>query len=260
MTSQLLTGQRHAVIRERLSKEGRVIAASLAHEFQVSEDTVRRDLRELAASGLCERVYGGALPIAPRTGTLAERSTQATHAKRRLAQAAAKFVETKMTLFIDAGSTNVAVAANLPACENLTVVTNSPAVALAVPSRRGTDVVLLGGRYDPGIGACVGAKTLTDAARFRPDLVVLGACGLDPAIGVTAFSQEEAELKRLIALSGQAVMVVSTREKLGTAAPFVVVSSAGLTRLVTDAGADQALLAGFESAGSHVVRVNIPQS
>ena len=63
-----LLRERQGVISERLRLNGRVLAAELALEFGVSEDTVRRDLREMAAAGLCERVYGGALPVSPAPG------------------------------------------------------------------------------------------------------------------------------------------------------------------------------------------------
>ncbi|KTQ76027.1 DeoR faimly transcriptional regulator, partial [Aureimonas ureilytica] len=62
MNMMPMTPERHGRIRERLSLEGRVLASELARDFGVSEDTIRRDLRELASAGLCRRVYGGALP------------------------------------------------------------------------------------------------------------------------------------------------------------------------------------------------------
>ena len=69
----LLLGERQALIRTRLDLSGRVIAADLAQELGVSEDTIRRDLREMASAGLCRRVYGGALRLSPSTTSMNER-------------------------------------------------------------------------------------------------------------------------------------------------------------------------------------------
>ncbi|WP_062210073.1 DeoR/GlpR family DNA-binding transcription regulator [Aureimonas sp. AU12] len=259
MSDLLLTRQRQDVIRDRLAADGRVVAAALAREFRVSEDTVRRDLREMAAAGLCERVYGGALPVAPSTGTLVQRQGQDGDAKRALARAAAGFLTGGMTIFIDAGSTNAAVAAALPSGGRFTVVTNAPAIAMAIIPRAGVETVLVGGRYDPVIGACLGARAVSDAEGFRADLMILGACGIDARAGITAFSQDEAEFKRRVAAAAGAVMVVATRDKLGTAAPFAVLPVAGLTRLVTDAGGDETLLGALAHAGTDIVRVPLPR-
>ena len=73
MSATLLLKQRHALIQQQLQADGRVLALDLARQLDVSEDTIRRDLREMAAAGLCQRVYGGALPLAPDGGSLTQR-------------------------------------------------------------------------------------------------------------------------------------------------------------------------------------------
>ncbi|MDE0921572.1 DeoR/GlpR family DNA-binding transcription regulator [Aurantimonas coralicida] len=257
MSTSFLTGQRQAAIRERLASDGRVIAATMAREFKVSEDTIRRDLREMAAAGLCERVYGGALPLAPSGAPLASRQAEAGPAKAELARVAAGILPRDGTIFIDAGSTNIALARQIAPDLRATIVTNSPAVALAVPEAPGLRVVLVGGQFDAHTGACLGAKAVSDAERLCPDLVVLGACGVDPVEGVTAFSQEEAEFKRRMALSGRSVMVIATADKLGTVAPFRVIAASQMTRMVTEDDVEPAILAAFADGGTDVVRVSV---
>ncbi len=106
-----LLRERQGVISERLRLNGRVLATELALEFGVSEDTVRRDLREMAAAGLCERVYGGALPVSLTAhGSLTQRIGFAADRKQALARAAAKQIAAYSTVFFDAGSTNLAIA------------------------------------------------------------------------------------------------------------------------------------------------------
>src|SRR5262245_25882672 len=126
-----LPQERQDRILERLRQHGKVIAADLAVEFRVSEDSIRRDLRELAARSLCKRVYGGALLIT-QVAPLAQRRRENLEHKRALAAVAASLVSRHQILFIDTGSTNLAIASALPEGYDLTVITNAPDVALAV--------------------------------------------------------------------------------------------------------------------------------
>jgi DeoR/GlpR family transcriptional regulator of sugar metabolism len=243
--------ERQDRILERLRRDGRVIAADLAVEFRVSEDSIRRDLRELAARSLCKRVYGGALlirPIAP----LAERRGEQIERKRALAAVAASLVGRRQILFIDAGSTNSAIAAALPEGHELTVVTNAPDVAMAVIGRPGFEVICIGGRIDPAIGGAVGSMALRQIQGIRADLCFPGVCAADPQTGLWTLDAEEVVLKRaMIEASGETVLV-ATREKLITAATHHTAPAAGITHLVVERGTDPGLLDAWRAAGTSV--------
>ena len=108
-----------------------MLAGELAARFGVSEDTVRRDLRELAKAGECRRVYGGAVAPAPYAGFVRPAQRSAAEAKARLADAAVKLLSPRQTLFIDASTTNIAIARAIPRDIELTVATNAIGVAAA---------------------------------------------------------------------------------------------------------------------------------
>ncbi len=254
-TTNLLLKERHVFIQQRLLADGRVLALDLAQQLNVSEDTIRRDLRDLAAAGLCTRVYGGALPLSPATGPLAERRTQAPERKARLAQAAVALVVADSVLFIDAGSTNLAIAAALPELP-LTVITNAAAVALALQERPAIELIMIGGRFDRRSGANLGAAALRDAERMRPDIFFLGGCGVDAEAGVTCFNYEEAEFKRSLAAISNAVLVAATSEKFGTAATYAVLPAAHLTHLVLEPDADRQQAEGFARQGVQLLYAN----
>jgi DeoR/GlpR family transcriptional regulator of sugar metabolism len=246
-----LPRERQERIWARVREHGRVIAADLAVEFRVSEDSIRRDLRELAARGLCKRVYGGALlmthaaPIAQRRGEHIER-------KRVLAQVAASLVSPGQILFIDAGSTNSAIAAALPERRGLTVVTNAPDVALALIGRPGFEVLTIGGRIDPKTGGAVGAMALRQIQGIRADLCFPGVCAADAQTGLWTLDPEEVVLKRtMIEASGETVLV-ATREKLLAAATHHTAPVASLTHLVVERGTEPAILAAWRAAGTTV--------
>jgi DeoR/GlpR family transcriptional regulator of sugar metabolism len=251
---QYLTSERLRDIEARLVREGRVVAADLARVYGTSEDTVRRDLRALAAAGRCRRVYGGALPAEGSRGPVSARAGRAQAAKAALGAALARLVEPGMTVFIDAGSTTLACAKALDV-RGVTVVTHAPAIAAALVEREGLRLVTLGGEVHPQVGAALGPSVLEALATIRPDLLLLGACGVDVEAGVTAHFADDAAVKRLIAARSGAVAVAADREKLGTAAPFAVVGLAACARLVIEAGTDPELRARLAAAGPALVEV-----
>ena len=253
MSATLLLKQRHALIQQQLHADGRVLALDLARQLDVSEDTIRRDLRDMAAAGLCQRVYGGALPLAPDGGSLTQRKQEAPERKERLAQAAISLVRAGQVLFLDAGSTNLAIASALPPLA-LTVVTNAPAIAMALMERPEIELIMAGGRVDRRAGASLGPQALRTVERMHPDLCFLGACGADADAGVTAFNYDEAEFKRSIAGASKAVVVAVTSDKLGTAAPFGVLATGLLQHLVLEADADAAHADAFAQLGVQVLR------
>ncbi len=250
----LLAEQRQAVIREWLQRDGRVLAAQLAVNFGVSEDTVRRDLRELAARDECRRVYGGALPPAPLDGSLSERRAQGRDRKTLLGRAIARTIMPGSSVFIDAGSTNLAVAEALPADSGITVITNAPSIACSLQDRPGISVVLLGGRLDPASGACLGAQTLREAERMRPSVLVLGVCGVDAEAGVTSHDLEEADLKALLAARAGEIALAATNEKIGTAASFFVAPIDRRVHLFVEHDCPADALAPFEALGTAITR------
>ena len=129
----MLREERHYYILEHLRSEGRVQTLDLSRTLQVSEDTLRRDLRDLAAAGKLQRVHGGALPRSPAVGSVAERETQSAQPKQALATAAARLLQDGQVILLDGGSTNLQVARSLPRTLKATIVTSSPAIVIGTP-------------------------------------------------------------------------------------------------------------------------------
>src|ERR1700678_4122474 len=163
-------------IETRLLRGLPVNATALAKEFLVSEDAVRRDLRALAAEGKCKRVYGGAIPLSPGGGPLEHRLLSNVHEKRALSVAALSLVSEASTVFLDSGSTNLALAREMPLDRPLTVVTNSISIAAALLERKNLKVIVIGGEIDPDAEAAIGPSAVREAQRFNFDLCFLGVC------------------------------------------------------------------------------------
>ena len=230
----MLTEERLDRIRQELDASGKVLANELAARFQVSEDTIRRDLRELARQGICRRVYGGALLPTPDSGTLAVRSDVQQEEKSRLAQAAVALIRDGQTIFIDAGSTNLAIARAIGQTRRMTIVTNAPAVATALSEHPNCTVIMLGGIYDQAKGACLGPQAVREASQIFADMFILGACGVDSTIGITALDAGEAELKRTMLNQSSLLLIAPTSDKLGTVAPFKIADASRVDHLIVD--------------------------
>ncbi|MET4599869.1 DeoR/GlpR family transcriptional regulator of sugar metabolism [Stenotrophomonas sp. 2694] len=249
MTSDpTLPAERTQLILQELRQQGRVVAAELARRYAVSEDSIRRDLRELAAQGLCQRVYGGAVLPAPKAVPLRERMTQDRTGKDELAARVCTLLQPGQVLLIDAGSTNLAIAQQLPGALGLTVITNAPQIATAAAWREGTTVQLIGGRLAAGGGA-VGAEALAQVQRLRADVYLPGPCAVDVDTGVWAMDAEEATLKRAMVACSSRIIVAATSEKLGARGNWQIASLDDIDDLVLTTSAPPALAARFRAAG-----------
>jgi DeoR/GlpR family transcriptional regulator of sugar metabolism len=247
----MLTVERRQAILGRLERDGKVVASELVTALGVSEDTVRRDLRELADQGLLLRVHGGALPPPAQNGTFEHRLDIASEAKAALAVAALPLLAGARVIVLDGGTTTLELARRLPESQACTVITNSPPIAVALAAHPRAEVILVGGRLLKAAQVAVGAATVETLRALRADVCVLGICSLHPDVGVTALDHEESHVKRaMVACSGE-VIALSTAEKLRTASPWIVAELKDLDHLVTDGGEE--LTRPYAAAGVHVV-------
>jgi DeoR/GlpR family transcriptional regulator of sugar metabolism len=242
----MLTEERRELILERLRSDGKVVAAELSSSLAVSPDTVRRDLRELADAGLLRRVHGGALPYSVRR-------EQAPAAKAAIARATARLLRSGQVIILDAGTTTLEVARSLPADLEATVITNSPPIAVALTEHPRIDVTVLGGSLDKNVHAVVGAAAIETLRSVRADVLILGVCSLHPEVGITVMDLEESHVKRAMIANSAEVVAVSSADKLGSAAPYVVAPLDELTYLVTERSVPEDSLAQYTALGVEVV-------
>lgn len=249
----MLKHERHRMILDRLRADGRVLASSLSTELGVSDDTVRRDLADLAGTGVLQRVHGGAIPTSPIGGPYTAREQQGREAKQAIARAAAALVRDGQAVLFDGGTTARLVAEHLPPGLRATVLTHSPPIAEVLAEHPTVEVVLIGGRLQKASRVAVGAATVEALQMVRADVFVLGVCSVHPEVGLSTWDLEEAHVKRAMIASAAEVIALTTAEKLGTAARYVFGAASDLTHLVTDS-TDETLLAPYAALGVTVVR------
>ncbi|MCR6482274.1 DeoR/GlpR family DNA-binding transcription regulator [Amycolatopsis sp. OK19-0408] len=231
----MLVGERRELLLARLAADGKVLAKDVAAELGVSEDSIRRDLRDLASAGLCQRVYGGALPVSPAVADYASRTAIAVDGKDRVARVAAQLVRPGSTVILDGGTTTLAVAKALPADLEATVVTHSPTVAVALLEHPGIDVFLLGGRLFRHSAVTCGAAAAEAAQSISAEVFLLGVTGVHPEAGLTTGDADEAAMKRTLARRAADTYVLASAEKIGAASRFSVLPFGDVAGVLTDA-------------------------
>lgn len=237
-----LPEERRQLIVDAVEREGRVLAAELATRLVTSEDTVRRDLRELDAAGLLRRVHGGAIRLRA-AANFDQRAASDLPRKTQLAYGLRDCIRPGDTVLIDAGSTHLALARLLEDGCCATIVTNSPQIALALGGFERTGIVLLGGTYHAQEGAVFGAATLAAVQSLRPDLAFVGVCAVDPARGLAAINADEAALKQaMLAVSVRRAVAV-LNERFDDSAPFLFGALDEIDHLVLEADAPPATVA-----------------
>jgi len=229
----MLAATRRDLLLERLRTDGRLVAKDLALELGISEDSIRRDLRDLAAAGLCTRVYGGALPVSPATGDYAARSTVANESKRRVAAHASTLITAGSTVILDGGTTTLALTRAIPTRLECDIITHSPTIAAALLDHAAS-VYLIGGTLYKHSAVATGAAAAEMAQRVSADVFFLGVVGIHPQAGLTTGDPEEAAMKRLLASRAAETYVLGSGEKLGAAARHTVLPLDEVTAVIAD--------------------------
>lgn len=255
MTDELPLARRD-LIAARLAEGQSVASVQLAAEFGVSEDAIRRDLRALAADGLCRRVYGGALPLATRP--LSARLGEGVEAKRALAARAASLVGRGQLIFLDAGSTHVALVDALPEDFGLTVATNSVDVAAAVMGRQDLDLLMIGGAVDATIGGAVDAVAVEAVTRLSIELAFIGVCSVSAEDGISALNHADAIFKRAVMATSRRRVALVTSDKFEAHAPYRIAPARAFSQFVVERDAPEALVADLREAGAGVLTAGDP--
>lgn len=249
----MLTEERRRYIVDILRRDGKVMASDLSSRLDVSEDTIRRDLRELAKAGLLQRVYGGGLVRSPSDPRYAVRQQESPAAKVAIAEAAARLIQPRQVVILDAGTTTLQIARHLPLDFSATVITNGPPIAMALTEHHEIEVIMVGGELSKSSLATTGAAAIQSFNAIHADLCFLGVAGIHPDAGVSILVHEETFVKRAMIRGAAEVVAVTAGDKLGTVAPYSVGPVSILTRIVTERDVPGDVLQPYRQSGISIV-------
>jgi DeoR/GlpR family transcriptional regulator of sugar metabolism len=251
----MLTTQRRKLILERVRRHGQVAVNELSKEWNLSEDAIRRDLRELARQGVLQRVHGGAISTSPAIGDYTARESLSTEIKDQLAKVAAEMVEPGQVIGIDGGTTNLHLIRHLRRDLKITVVTHSPTIAAELRHHDSVEVLLLGGKLFKHSMVTLGAETLSALERIHLDIFFLGATGAHPDAGITTGDWEEAGIKRAFCSRAAELVLIASPEKLNAASPHLIIPSNALDVLIVSDTTPEQTNQSFKEKGVEVFSV-----
>jgi DeoR family fructose operon transcriptional repressor len=214
-----LAPQRWDNLRALIRDRGVIRLKDLCRSLKVSPATMRRDLDHLEGSGAIRRVHGGAVSVEGRLDepVFADKTTLLVREKRRIAEAALKFVEPGDTIYLDGGSTVLELARLLRDRSNLTVVTNSLQAAHEL-SGRGPRLILIGGELRRLSQTLVGPLTRLVLHELHLDKAFMGTIGFAAKEGLTTTDPGEAFTKQVVMGQARQVILLADRTKAGKVA------------------------------------------
>lgn len=229
-------------ICDMVRNEGYVPIDALARRFDVTPQTIRRDINALAEEGLLQRHHGGAgLPSTIENLAYRTRQSLFAEAKRRIAQLAAQQIPDGASLFLNIGTTTEEVAKALIHHKNLSVITNNLNVAAIFSDVESGDVTIAGGlvrKRDRGI---MGEATLDFIRQFKVDFGVIGISGIELDGSLLDFDYREVQVAKAIIANARQIILVADHTKFGRSAMVRVGSVAQVDALITDRSPPPAL-------------------
>lgn len=245
---------RHKAIMSLVEDKGSCSVSELIARLGVSDETVRRDIKALAAKGLVERVHGGLLkPAHPGEGPFMARMRTNPDAKRAIGELAAREISDGDSLMLDTGSTTAFVARALSPRRNLFVVTNSGEIGRILAGGKGNRVYVVGGEIRGDDGAVFGESAIEFLSRFRVHRAVLSAGGIDPGTGLMDYHLPEAEIARAMASCAGQTVVVADHTKFHAQAPVAALELDRLDVVITDTPPPPEAVAALERSAVRLV-------
>jgi DeoR family fructose operon transcriptional repressor len=248
--------ERQQQIAALARSQGRVDVASLAVDFDVTTETIRRDLTALERHGVLRRVHGGAIPV-ERLGfepEFAARDASMTAEKERIAKAALAEVPMQGAILIDAGTTTLRLAEALPVDRELTVVTNALPVAMTLAIRPNITLLTIGGRVRARTLAAVDAWAQQALGELHVDVAFIGTNGISVERGLTTPDPAESAVKKAMIASARRVVVLADHTKFTQDHLARFGSLSEVDTVITDTALDRTLADEMNAAGPRVVQ------
>ncbi len=245
---------RRESIKEILNSSGYVVAQELSIKFNVSSETIRRDLERLEQEGDAQRVHGGAISIRRYMNESAYQSREKEHAieKHAIAEAAAKMVCEGDTVLIAPGTTTLEVASLLHDKNNVTVITNSLPIAMELANTPNINVFCLGGQVQGDDYSASGVMAVQNLEIFNVNKLILSIGGITPDKGLTDYRVNESAMIRYFIERVDCIIGVADHSKFGIVSRYIICPASRLDHLITDSGTPEIVYRPYQEAGVQV--------
>lgn len=249
----MLKKERQAYILQKVSLHNKVLSSSLCTEINVSEDTIRRDLQELAEEGKIIKVHGGALSSSFSEISVSTVGIYSHENKKTIAQKAISLLENGLFVLTSGGTTIVEMARNLPANLKATFVSGSIPAILEYMHHPSIEVILIGDKISKNSKITVGPEAIAKIRQMKPDLCFLGTNALDLEHGITDNDWEVVQLKKAMIEASKKVVCLCIAEKLNTVQPIKVCDIDKIDTLITELSPANPLLQPYAEKGVRIL-------
>ncbi|MBQ7294326.1 MAG: DeoR/GlpR transcriptional regulator [Clostridia bacterium] len=247
----MLPIERRGEILQKLMIDGKVVVNELAEKYEVTEETIRRDLEKLESEGYAKKTYGGAVRNDNMTSELPYTVRKQTNVsgKRYIAEIIGSLISDGDSLLLDSSSTALFMIKSISAKHNLTLVTNSVEVLLEVPQGHDWNIVSTGGMYRSESMSFFGAAAEEVVEKYFADYAVLSCKGIDPEKGITDTRETFANLKKVFIKSAKKVILAVDHTKFNKISFVRLSDFDGIDVIVTDVEPDESWKKLFEEKG-----------
>lgn len=237
----MLKKERHDFIMRQINLHNRVLTSDLVQLINVSEDTIRRDLQELAESKQLSKVHGGALSKSYHS-TFDDSEVYAKDAKISIAKKGINLIKDGMVILTGGGTTVIELAKQLPDNLRATFFTISPFVAIELAKYPGVEVILIGGLFSKNSQVTYGGHVINQLSEITPDLCLLGTSALHPTDGLTDTDWEINQLKKTMLGCSRRTAILCISEKLNIALRLKVAPINNIDYLITELTPEESAL------------------
>jgi DeoR/GlpR family transcriptional regulator of sugar metabolism len=249
----MLKKERQAFILHQVNLHNKVLSASLSGEMDVSEDTVRRDLQELADEGRIIKVHGGALSHSFNYTGNAVTRIYAHESKRAIAQKAVNLIKDGMFILTSGGTTILEIAKMLPPQLKATFISGSVPAVLEYLQHPNIEVIVIGDKVSKSSKITVGGDAIAKIKQIKADLCLMGVNSIDPSHGVTDNDWDVVQVKKAMIESSQKTVCLSISEKIHSFQPIHVCNIGEIDTLITELPPGNELLQPYRYAGIEVL-------
>ena len=249
----MLKKERLAYILHQVNLHNKVLSANLCQDIAVSDDTIRRDLQELADEGKLIKVHGGALSNSFHKGPLSNDQIYSYYKKATIAQKAATLIKEGMFVLTGGGTTIIELARALPPELHATFISGSlPAIAEYI-NHPSIEVIVLGDRISKNARITVGPDAIAKIGQIKSDICFLGINAIDAAFGVSDNDWDVVQIKKAMIAAAKKVVCLTISEKINTQQPIQVCGLDKIDCLITELDPDHQVLQPFVDAGITVI-------
>ena len=249
----MLKQERQAYILHQVNLHNQVLSAGLSLELDVSEDTIRRDLQDLADNNKLIKVHGGALSLSFNDYHYPSTPIYAHTQKKLIARKAASLIQNDMFVLTTGGTTLIELARHLPPTLKATFISGSLPVALEYTHHPMIDVILIGDKVSKNSRITVGGEAISKIRQIKADILFLGVNAIDATAGVTDNDWEVVQVKKAMIESARRVVCLTIAEKINSYMPFHVCPVDELDMLITELSPDDPVLEPYRNKGIEIL-------